>query len=309
MKILILGAGGIGGYFGAHLVRAGADITYLVRANRKALIDANGLSIETPRGNFIVHPSTVTADTVKAEYDLILLAPKSYDLEGALQSLVGVLDRGVVLPFLNGLDHKELLDKKLGRERVMGGVAHIAATITPEGAVRQLTDMHRLTFGGRHESHRWLVQAFFELCEKTPFDYLISDDIEQVLWDKWAFLATLAGMTTLCRGSVGEIVGTPYGAEATNTMYEECCQVAKKSGHPVGDEVRSEALGMLTEHGSSFSASMLRDLQDGLRTEHDHILGAMVRRGQKFGCNTPLIRLAFTHLEVQSVRRQKAIRA
>ena len=309
MKILILGAGGIGGYFGAHLIRAGADITYLVRASRKALIDTNGLSIETPRGNFVVHPNTVTANNVKAEYDLILLAPKSYDLEDALKSLLGVLERGVVLPFLNGLDHLDLLDKTLGRERVMGGVAHIAATMTPEGAVRRLTDMHRLTFGARHESHQGLVQGFFDLCEKTPFDRLISNNIEQVLWDKWTFLATLAGMTTLCRGSVGEIVSTSYGAEATIAMYEECCQVANNAGHPVGDGARSAALAMLTEQGSNFSASMLRDLLDGLRTEHDHILGAMVRRGQKVGCQTPLIRLAFSHLEVQATRRLEMLRS
>lgn len=305
MKILILGVGGIGGYFGAHLIRAGADITYLVRAHRKALIDTAGLSIETPRGNFVVYPKTVTADNVKAEYDLILLAPKSYDQEDALKSLAGALGRGVVLPFLNGLDHLELLDQRLGRECVAGGVAHIAATITPGGAVRQLTDMHRLTFGARHESHNWHIHAFCELCEKALFESAISNDIEQVLWDKWVFLATLAGMTTLCRGSVGEIVNTTYGSVATIAMYDECCQVAKKAGHPIGDSARDAALGMLTEHGSSFTASMLRDLLDGRRTEHDHILGAMVRRGLHLACDMPTTRLAFTHLQVQAAKRRQ----
>lgn len=298
MKILILGAGGVGGYFGAHLLRAGADITYLVRSQRKALIDANGLRIETPQTHFTVQPKTVTADEVKSEYDLIILAPKSYDLDDAIQSMKGALNQGVVLPFLNGLDHLEQLDALLGKDRVMGGVAHIAATVTNDGTVRQLTDMHRLTVGARHASHEKLATEFIELCKKAPFDSALSNDIEQVLWDKWVFLATLAGMTTLCRASVGDIVATPYGKMATIDMYEECCRVANAYGHPITEQASAKSLEMLTASGSSFTASMLRDLQDGKRTEHDHILGAMIKKGDKMSCPTPLMKIAHTHIEI-----------
>lgn len=302
MKILILGAGGIGGYFGAHLIRAGADVTYLVRPERKALIDRQGLRIETPQETFVVQPRTVTAAQVSADYDLIILAPKSYDLDDAMSSLTGAVDRGTVLPFLNGLDHLANLDALLGRERVMGGVAHIAATLTPEGVVRQLTQMHRLTVGARHSSQQELAAQFIELCRKAPFDSILAHDIEQELWDKWVFLATLAGMTTLCRGSVGEIIATPHGEGIMVQMYEECCHVAKASGHPISPEASARALEILTASGSSFTASMLRDLQDGQRTEHDHILGAMVCSGQSVGCATPLMRLAHTHMAVQAAR-------
>ena len=298
MKILILGAGGVGGYFGAHLLQAGADITYLVRSQRKALIDKHGLKIETPQTQFVVHTKTVTAADVKSEYDLIILAPKSYDLDDAIQSIKGALDQGVVLPFLNGLDHLEKLDTLLSKKRVMGGVAHIAATLTNDGAVRQLTDMHRLTIGARHASHEKLAIDFAELCKKAPFDSALSNDIEQVLWDKWVFLATLAGMTTLCRASVGDIVATPYGKMATIDMYEECCLVAKAYGHPISEQASTKALEMLTAPGSSFTASMLRDLQDGKRTEHNHILGAMIMKGEKMSCQTPLMKIAHTHIEI-----------
>lgn len=303
MKILILGAGGIGGYFGAHLMQAGADITYLVRDKRKALIDARGLRIETPKGAFVVQPRTVTAEDIQPSYDLIILAPKSYDLDSALHSLRGALGSGTVLPFLNGLDHLDKLDALLGKERVMGGVAHIAATITPDGAIRQLTDMHRLTVGARHPLHHELASEFIKLCSKAPFDSVLADDIEQVLWDKWVFLATLAGMTTLCRGSVGDIVATRYGKATTVEMYEECCSVASASGYPINVEASAKALDLLTAPGSSFTASMQRDLLDGQRTEHDHILGAMIRRGQRVGYPTPLLTLAYTHMEIQATRR------
>ncbi len=302
MNILILGAGGIGGYFGAHLIRAGANVTYLVRDQRRALIDAQGLRVETPQGAFVVQPRTVTAQDVQPKYDLILLAPKSYDLHDALQSLKGALGKGTILPFLNGRDHLDTLDAMLGQERVMGGVAHIAATITPEGAIRQLTEMHRLTVGARHPSHQQLASDFIALCRKAPFDSALVDDIEQVLWDKWVFLATLAGMTTLCRGSVGDIVATPYGKATTVQMFEECCRVAHAFGRTISTEASVKAIDMLTASGSSFTASMLRDLLDGQRTEHDHILGAMIRKGHSLACQTPLLEVAHTNMVIQSMR-------
>jgi 2-dehydropantoate 2-reductase len=237
---------------------------------------------------------------VKPDYDLIVLTPKSYDLDDALQSLSGALGKGVVLPFLNGLDHLDRLDRALGRERVMGGVAHIAATLTPEGVVKQLGDMHRLTVGARHAAQDALAKSFFELCQPAPFEKVLAQDIEQVLWEKWVFLAALAGMTTCCRGTVGQIVATPYGREITLAMYAECCQVADKSGHVIAGAANERAVGMLTATGSSFAASMLRDLQAGSRTEHDHILGAMARRAEQLGCATPLLKLALTHMSVQA---------
>lgn len=306
MRILILGAGGVGGYFGAHLLRSGADVTFLVRERRKALIEANGLQIETPRGAFSVHPKLVCANEVKPEYDLIILAPKSYDLDDALRSLDGASGHGVVLPFLNGLDHLDALDQRFGRAAVMGGVAHIAATITESGAIRQLNDIHSLTVGPRHPDQAELARAFVDLCQAAEFDGIYAEDIEQVLWDKWVFLATLAGMTTVCRGSVGEIVATPHGEALTRQMYDACCEVARLSGYPNGAAARERALTLLTTQGSAFTASMLRDLQAGQATEHEHVLGAMSRRGMALGLPMDLLRLAHTHLAVQAGRRAGA---
>ncbi len=304
MKILILGAGGIGGYFGARLIQAGADVTFLVREQRQALIERSGLQIETPQGGFSVQARTVTASTVQPDYDLIVLAPKSYDLASALASLAGADSRGMLLPLLNGLDHLRVLDARYGPARVLGGVAHIAATLTPTGAVRQLSDLHRLTVGPRHAAQAEVARAFVTLGQQAGFESVYSDAIEQVLWDKWVFLATLAGMTTVCEGSVGEIQASPEGAALTQQMYAECCAVAQASAHTIGPEVQRQALGMLTQAGSSFTASMLRDLQGGQRTEHEHILGDLVRRGQQAGLSMDLLRLAYTHLCVRAAQAQ-----
>jgi len=303
MKILILGAGGIGGYFGTRLIQAGADVTFLLRDKRKQLIDRGGLQVDTPQGRFSVQPRTATATTVRPDYDLIVLSPKAYDLDDALASLAGADSRGLLLPFLNGVDHLRMLDARYGRARVLGGVAHIAATLTPEGVVRQLSEMHRLTVGPREATQESLARDFAALGARAGFDSVYSEDIEQVLWTKWVFLATLAGMTTACRGTVGEIVATAEGEALTRQMYAESCAVAQAAGHGVRTKEQGKALAMLTQQGSTFTASMLRDLLAGQRTEHEHILGDMVRRGQAAGLSLDLMRLAHTHMAVQAARR------
>lgn len=303
MKILIVGAGGIGGYFGAKLMKAGADITFLLREKRHHLIQAKGLTVETPKGNFTVQPKSLTADQLQPIYDLIILAPKSFDLDDSLKSLAKASERGVLLPFLNGLSHMEVLDQQFGKARVMGGVAHIAATITETGAVKQLTDLNMLTVGHRTPEHEALAKEFFNLCQQSDFNSAYSDNIDQVLWDKWVFLATLAGMTTMCRGSVGDIVATPYGQELALAMYEECCSVAKACGQTIGDKPKATAIEMLTKVGSPFTASMLRDLLSGQRTEHDHILGKMIEKGEKNGMACQLLKAAYTHIAVAQAKK------
>ena len=300
MKILILGAGGVGGYFGAKLLRAGADVTFVLRDKRRRLIQEHGLSIETPKESFTVFPACVTSAELAPDYDLIILAPKSYDLQDELSSIAGASGKGVLLPFLNGLSHIGLLDQRFGRERVMGGVAHIAAMLTETGAVRQLNDLHSLTVGHRHADHEALAREFMALCAKADFDSHYSDDIEQALWDKWVFLATLASMTTLCQGTVGEIVATPYGTDLTRKVYGECCAIADRCAHPIAESARDKALAMLTKPGSPFTASMLRDMKAGQRTEHEHILGEMVRRGLAQSVACDLVAMAHTRMAVYS---------
>ena len=299
MKILILGAGGVGGYFGARLLKAGADVTYLLREKRQAKILAEGLIIETPTETFTVQPKTITREQLKPEYDWIVLAPKSFDFEDALASLEGASSKGVFLPFLNGLDHIQQLDTKFGKDRVMGGVAQIAATLSPTGAVKQLTDLHMLTVGHRSTAHEKIARDFFALCENSGFDRLYSENIEQSLWDKWVFLASLAGMTTLCRGHVGKISAAPWGVETTTSFYAESCAIAAANGFPTKDAAQKRSLDMLTNVKSSFAASMLRDLTQGNMTEHEHILGQMIQRGVSKGVSCPLLKLAHTHLVVE----------
>lgn len=301
MKILILGAGGVGGYFGARLQEAGADVTWLVRPRRLQALQAEGLRIESPLGNLHLAVRAVTSETVTPDYDLIMLAPKAYDLDDALDSLANATaGKALLLPFLNGLSHLTVLDQRYGRGRVAGGVAHIAAMQGPDATVVQLSALHSLIVGPRAPEQDTLIKEFFTLCQATRFDAVHTDNIEQQLWNKWAFLATLAGATTLYRGSIGKIMATEEGAALVEEMYDECLTVAAAWGHRVPPENRSGARALLLQRDSDFTSSMYRDLLSGRRTEHEHVLGDMCKMAQERGMATPLIRAAWCHMQVEN---------
>lgn len=301
MKILILGVGGVGGYFGARLVESGADVSFLVRPARKAAIAASGLRVESPFGNFRVEPRCLTREEIGPDYDLVLLAAKAYDLESALEAIApAVGEQTCVVPFLNGWTHMARLDERFGAERVLGGVAHIAGELGADGVVRQHSRIHSLTVGGRGARTQDMAKRFVAVCAKAGFDSALAEDIEQVLWDKWVFLATLAGATTLMRASVGAIMATQHGETLIHRLYAECQGVASAVGRPVGQTATDRALGLLTERGSGFTASMLRDLEAGQATEHDHVLGALIAIGGPHGCDLPLLTAAHVQMQVRA---------
>lgn len=300
MRILILGAGGIGGYYGGRLAEAGADVTWLVREKRLRLLQEQGLRVKSPFGDISMPVKAVTADTAGPDYDLIMLAPKAYDLDDSLHSLAGALKGDALLvPFLNGLTHLDILDSRYGRARVAGGVAQIGATLDAQGAVLHLNKIHSLTVGPRDPAQRERLQAFHALCQGARFDAVYSENIELDLWIKWTFLATLAAATTLYRGSVGQIMATVRGAELVDRMYRECLAVSAAYGFALPEAVQSKARGTLLAAGSDFTASMYRDLVSGQRTEHEHVLGEMCRKASEKGLDTPLMAAAWCHMQVE----------
>jgi 2-dehydropantoate 2-reductase len=304
MKILILGAGGVGGYFGGRLIEAGADVTYLVREKRQQSLLEKGLEIESPYGNLRLQVNTVTSDTVSADYELILLAPKAYDLDSALDSLSAAIGEStVLLPFLNGIAHLGKLDERYGKRRVMAGVAHIAAELSPAGVVRQMSASHSLSFGHRDAAHEAVAREFFRLCRQAKFDSAYTEAVDQMLWTKWTFLATLAGATTMCRGSVGRIMAAQGGERLMRGMYAECLSVADAYAIPIPGDAQDKALQALTDASSTLTASMLRDLLSGQRTEHEHILGEMLRMARARDLDLPLIGAAYCHMQVEAGAR------
>lgn len=306
MKILVLGAGAVGGYFGGRMAQAGGDVTFLVRPKRAADLAASGLRIHSRFGDCTLRVRCVTQGEVAREYDVALLSAKAYDLESALEALAPALQaQGHVLPLLNGMAHLEALDRRFGRERVLGGVAYIAATLAPGGEIRHLNDFHRLVFGPRVASQGAVCDALAAALAGVAFGWQRREDIEQAMWDKWVLLAALAGITCLMRAPVGDIAATPDGARLSLALLEECAAVARAAGFATPEAALESYRGMLTAPGSAFAASMLRDLEAGGRTEGEHVLTALLAIAREKGVAAPLLEAAATHLAAYEVRRRR----
>lgn len=306
MKILMLGAGAIGGYFGGRLAEAGADVTFLVRPQRAAQLAKTGLVVESPSGNIHRPVQTVVREEVKADYDVVLLSCKSYDLDTAIASIEpAVGPQTAIIPLLNGLAHLDTLDRAFGAQRVLGGLCFTSVSLTPEGVIRHLNPMQRIAFGPRSGGHDERAAALLRAFQGTPVTATLSDRILQEMWDKFIFITTLAGMNCLMRGSVGDIVATQEGTALVLEMLDSCTQVATREGYPPAAAYLEQIRKPLTDQGSLLMASMLRDVEQGGRTEGDHIVGDMYRRAQREGVSAPLLRAALCHLQTYEARRRR----
>ncbi|KQT14751.1 2-dehydropantoate 2-reductase [Methylobacterium sp. Leaf399] len=311
MRVLVVGAGATGGYFGARLAEAGRDVTFLVRPRRAEVLAADGLVVKSPVGDIhIPAPKTVIAADLAAGrgdgFDLVLLSCKAYDLDGAIADVApAVGEATAVLPILNGMRHLDALDAAFGPGRVLGGSCAIVSTLGPAGEIRQMNDLHTLTYGERDGSRTPRILAVEALMEGVRFQPRLSETIVLEMWEKWVFLATLAGSTCLMRATIGDIVGAPGGLAFVNGLYDECIAIASAAGRTPREKPVRSGRGILTAEGSAFTASMLRDIENGARIEADHIVGDLIARAaDPAAC--PLLGQAYTHLKAYERRRARA---
>ncbi len=311
MRTLIVGAGATGGYFGARLAEAGADVTFLVRPARAAKLAADGLNVRSPLGDLhLPDPPTVTADKLAGagRFDLILLSCKAYDLDSAVADLAPAVGPDTaILPVLNGISHLDVLDARFGAERVLGGSCAIAATLAPDGAIRHMSELCSITYGERDGSRSSRIEAVDALMRGLKFQPRLSDVILQEMWEKWVFLATLAGATTLLRAAVGDIVAAPGGTALITALHAECTSVAAASGFEPRAVVAERARAQLTAAGSTFTASMLRDIENRGRIEADHVIGDLIARGERLAPEVPfpLLTAVYTGLKAYEARRAR----
>ena len=304
MRILVVGAGAIGGYFGARLAAAGRDVTFLVRERRAQQLRRNGLLITSPLGDVNwPTPSLVSAQDLKASYGLIIVSSKSYDLESAIEDFAnGMGPDSRVLPLLNGMRHLDVLDARFGPRRVLGGLARISSTLDAEGRIHQLGPFNALAFGSRDASDA-AIDAIAEALQVPGFDALLSRDILHEMWEKWVFIAAAASTTSLMRATVGDIVAAA-AQDIPVRLMQECAAIAAANGFPPRDSATNAGLAILTAPGSAFTASMLRDIEQGSRIEADHIVGDLLRRASQ-ARPAPLLATAFAHLRSYEARRKR----
>ncbi|SMG51282.1 2-dehydropantoate 2-reductase [Paraburkholderia susongensis] len=309
MRILVVGAGAVGGYFGGRLAAAGQDVTFLVRAGRAEKLQREGLVINSTRGNLVLRDvKTILAGASAEPFDLVLLSCKAYSLDDAIDSFAPLVGEStVILPMLNGMRHIDVLTEKFGEERVLGGQCVIAATLDAEQHIVHLNDMQAITFGELPGGTSERVQAIAEAMGGANFDVSVSDNILLRMWEKWVFLATLAASTCLMRGSVGDILAAPDGKRAIENLLGECRAVAEHNGFTMGADFDARATQTLLTP-SPLTASMLRDVENHSHTEADHILGDLISRGgdaQKGEHGLSLLRVAYSHLKTYEARQAR----
>jgi 2-dehydropantoate 2-reductase len=305
VRILIVGAGAIGGYFGARLIAAGRDVTFLVRPRRAEQLRRSGLTVTSPLGDLnLPTPSLVSAATLKDSFDLVILSSKSYDLEASINDFAaGVGPSSQILPLLNGLRHLDLLDARFGAQRVLGGLARISSTLDPDGRIHQLGTFNALAFGSRSRGPETKIEEIADTLRVPGFDAHLSADIVREMWEKWVFIAAAAATTSLMRATVGDIVAA--GAQDIPVgLLQECSAIAAANGFAPREAAMNTGLSILTAPGSLFTASMLRDIEQGGRIEADHIVGDLLRR-LPTTVHAPLLATAYAHLRAYEARRKR----
>ena len=297
MRMLVLGAGAIGGYYGARFLEGGTPVTFLVRPARAARLREEGLVVRSPLGDF-VGAVPVVERLNGATFDVVLLACKTYDLDAAIEAIVPAVERGaIVLPLLNGLGVYDRLDARFGRARVMGGVAYIATTLEKSGEIVQQGTLDRFIVGARHPSQQALAANVHAALPAGRAVRELSTDIEQALWDKWAMLAAGAGITSLMRAPIGRIVGSTGGEASIRRIIDECLAVAASSNRALSVATADGIRARLLDGGSTWGASMMRDILQGAPRIETDLLGDLVRRAEGVGVPVPLLRAAHVHVQ------------
>lgn len=310
MRILIVGAGAIGGYFGGRLLEAGRDVTFLVRQGRSEELDRDGLIVRSPLGN-ILYPSPPhrLAALLDETFDLILLSCKAQDLDAAMDAFAPAVGPDtLILPLLNGMAHLDRLGRRFTPDNVLGGQCLISLDRDPSGVILHLNDTNQLSFGELHGTQTPRILKVAEALANAGFDSSLSEQIVQEMWEKWCFIATGAGVTGSMRASIGDVVAS--GGEGFIVgLLTECAQIAQHAGYPIRSEVLQRFQKMLTTPGSKMTASMLRDIERHAPIEVEHVIGDMITRRPQQDAPAPgglsALDLVYLHLRAYEARRQR----
>ncbi len=299
MRILVVGAGSTGGYFGGRLAQAGRDVTFLVRTKRAAQLKANGLQVVSPYGDFSVAPKLITADTLKETFDAVLLTVKAFALDAALEDIAPAIGPGtMILPVLNGMRQVDAINARFGAKALAGCVCKIAAHLDEQGRIVQMNKLQDLAYGEMSGDVTDRIRRLDKEMQGAGFDARLSPDIELEMWEKWTLLAALGGITCLARGNVGQVAAAPGGVEFASRIFDEVTSIVSAAGRKPSEAFLKQARAMLTQQGSAQTSSMYRDLQKGYPVEAGQIIGDLLDRGRQAKIATPLLSAVFVNLSV-----------
>ncbi len=297
MRILVVGAGATGGFFGARLAQAGRDVTFLVRPKRAALLRETGLRVVSPHGDFEIEPVMVTAEDIGEPYDVVLMTVKAFGLEAAMQDVApAVGSQTMILPVLNGMRHIDMLRERFGDEAVIGGAARIMSAMDAEWRIVQFSKMNDIVYGELSGGKTARIVALDGVMQGAGFEARLSETIELEMWEKWVLLASLGSINSLMRGTIGQVRAAPGGEEFALGVIGECAAVAAAHGFAPRAGFLAAANTQLTMADAGTTSSMYRDLVAGQQIEADQIVGDLAARGKAAGVAVPLLNAAYANL-------------
>ncbi len=290
MKFMIMGAGGVGGYYGARFAEAGHDVVFVARGEHKQAIAEHGLSVRSARGDVTIRDARVIDDPGEAgAVDIVLMCTKLPDLEAAARAIRPAVGTGTaVISLQNGVDKEGVLIDALGRGAVMGGVAHIAAAIEAPGVIRHTGTMAKITYGELDGTRSDRLHAFDAAAQAAPgFDAVLADDIGLEIWKKFSFLAPFAGITGRYRQPIGPLREEPPRRREFEALVAEAVAVGRAEGIAFSDDWEAEIMAFADGLPAEMRSSLLHDLEAGKPLELDWLTGAVYRFGQAHGIATP----------------------
>lgn len=300
MRILVVGAGAIGGYFGGRLLEKGEDVTFLVREKRKQQLEKYGLLAESVHGDMTFHePKTIQAGEKADAFDVILLSTKAYHLEGAIEDIRPFTgDSTLVLPLLNGIAHMDQLTAAFGAANVLGGLCFIETTLGENGNVIQTSPVHDFVFGERSGEKTERILKLQEAFSGTKANFRLSENIEQEMWHKYLFISTLSGVTSLFRSPIGPIRDQAFGLNTVKIVLKEASAIMRGLDAPLADGIEDAQVQKINEMGYEMKSSLQRDMEKQQAIEADHFFGYLLKKAELLDLDAPVIGAIYANLKV-----------
>lgn len=291
MRIGIIGAGAVGGYFGGRLVEDGADVTFIVRSKRKLQIEEHGLIIHSPHGNSQLSVPVLSEEEQAKPFDLVLLSVKAYHLSEVVNQIKRFFGSNTtILPLLNGYSHIKYLQKKFGESAILGGFCIIESTLNDKGEINHMSDHNRLVFGELNEKRSHRTEQIERLFQNVNFSGVHSNQINTDMWNKYQYISAYSGMTALMRSNLGMILSSKYGREIYLKLLNEIHSIAVRQSLSVSPETPDEIFQKVQRESKEAKSSMLRDIEKGLPIESEHLHGSLVKMSEKLELDLPVLK-------------------
>jgi 2-dehydropantoate 2-reductase len=306
---LVVGAGAVGGFVGGRLLQAGREVDFLVRSGRAEQIQQRSLRIVDGDRVEVIRAAPVTAGTLKGTYDLVLLSVKADALPAAMDDVTPAVGPDTVLvPFLNGMRHLEVLTGRFGTA-VLGGALRVVTQLDPNGDIRQYMPGGQIEIGELDGGETRRVNEVAETLTIPGFTVTVAADIIDTMWQKWVMIATVGAVTSLARGTTGDASTVTGGAEFAAATLGEAAAVAAAAGHELSEAAHAGLSNLVTAAGIPLTSSLSRDLAAGRPTEVENVLGDLIQRGRAAGVPVPRLEAAALTLRVHNQRQAAAARS